>query len=137
MKNVFFSAATLLLFMLASTALHAQKTATWKGGAPGRATAWACAQNWKEGRVPDEFSNVVIPDVSTASFCQPVIDGVVEPVNSVTILSGAQLRIGRSGVLEILGWTETVGTGCIDNKGILHTPQKGWEPYNSPMVTNN
>ncbi|MBC7774357.1 MAG: hypothetical protein H7246_02880 [Phycisphaerae bacterium] len=76
MKKLF--AFFALLCLIYPTA-QAQKTATWKGGTPGRNTEWNCATNWKEGRIPDEFSNVIIPDVSTSTFSYPIIyEGVIE-----------------------------------------------------------
>lgn len=80
MKNATASFAISMLFIVAChVSLSAQKTATWKGGTPGRKTSWHCASNWKEGRVPDEFSYVFIPDVSTKTACYPVIEkGTVE-----------------------------------------------------------
>ncbi|MCY7328964.1 MAG: hypothetical protein LH618_10475 [Saprospiraceae bacterium] len=79
MKNALLFATTLALLFIAQTTVHAQKTATWKGGAPGRSTDWMCAANWREGRLPNEFSAVIIPDVSTGSQAYPVIrSGEVE-----------------------------------------------------------
>lgn len=76
MKKVF---AIFALLCLICVTVNAQKTATWKGGTPGKPTDWSCPTNWKEGRVPNEFSNVVIPDVSTSTWAYPVIEeGVVE-----------------------------------------------------------
>lgn len=72
-------AATLILFFGFQGSVTAQKTATWKGGTPGRSSDWNCASNWKEGRIPDEFSHVFIPDVSTSTFTYPVIqEGEIE-----------------------------------------------------------
>lgn len=93
MKNILFFAA----FILASqTTLFAQKTATWKGGTLGKPTDWNCAANWKEGRVPNEFSQVIIPDVSSSSHSNPVlISGEVE-IWSILIHTGASLRISKN-----------------------------------------
>lgn len=105
MKNTSFAAAFLLALLFACcTALGAQKPATWKGGTPGRPTDWNCPTNWKEGRVPDEFSNVVIPDVSTSTFAYPVIErGEVEvlslvcaPTSRVTVRSKARLIVAEA-----------------------------------------
>jgi len=85
------SIALLALFSLISLSAHAQITATWKGGTPGKTTDWNCPTNWKEGRVPNEFSKVVIPDVSTSTFSYPVIkQGTVE-IASIECASDAQL----------------------------------------------
>jgi hypothetical protein len=110
MKNAsFISAATLFVLLFACcTALSAQKTATWKGGTPGRSTDWNCPTNWKEGRVPDEFSNVVVPDVSTSTFACPVIErGEVEvlslacaPTSRVTVRSKARLIVAEASEMQ-------------------------------------
>jgi hypothetical protein len=100
MKNALFCLATISILLVGlSDSLNAQKITTWKGGTPGRCNDWFCAQNWKEGRVPDEFSNVVIPDVSSTTRCYPVIkEGEVEvqsvqcaPNTTITVFSKAQL----------------------------------------------
>ncbi|MFN0174839.1 MAG: hypothetical protein ACKVU0_09355 [Saprospiraceae bacterium] len=92
MKNAFFAAATLVFLFACQSSLCAQKTATWKGGTPGRVSNWECATNWKEGRVPDEFSCVIIPDVSTSTFSYPVITDEVE-VMSLLCASSARLTV--------------------------------------------
>ncbi len=76
------SLAIIALFFLVNLSAEAQRIATWKGGQTGRPRDWNCPTNWKEGRVPNEFSNVFIPDVSTSTFCYPLIDkGLVEVAN--------------------------------------------------------
>ncbi len=93
MRNILFFAA----FILASqTTLFAQKAATWKGGTPGKATDWNCAANWKEGRVPNEFSQVIIPDVSSSSHSNPVLTNGEVEIWSILIHTGATLRIGKN-----------------------------------------
>ncbi|MCC6283110.1 MAG: hypothetical protein IT262_21060 [Saprospiraceae bacterium] len=103
MKNAVFFFATVITLLFASSAtLCAQKTATWKGGTPGRPNEWNCPTNWKEGRVPNEFSQVLIPDVSSSTFHNPVLkEGKVE-IWSLQILSGASLRIGKYAGLILL-----------------------------------
>ncbi len=93
MRNIFFVAAIILI---SQTALFAQKTATWKGGTSGKATDWNCAANWKEGRVPNEFSQVIIPDVSSSSHSNPVLSSGEVEIWSIMIHTGATLRIGKN-----------------------------------------
>ena len=61
---------TLIIFLLtlSSSILVAQKSVTWVGGTPGSETSWDEPRNWSDHHVPNEFSNVFIPDVSTSSF---------------------------------------------------------------------
>jgi hypothetical protein len=103
MKNAVFFFATVITLMFGSSAtLCAQKITTWKGGTPGRPNEWNCPSNWKEGRVPNEFSQVLIPDVSSSTFHNPVLnEGEVE-IWSLQILSGASLRIGKYASLFLL-----------------------------------
>jgi len=75
MKNTITSFATaFILFFSFSSAVLSQQSITWIGGTPGRTQDWNCAQNWSTGKVPDDFSDVTIPDVSTTTFAAPVIN---------------------------------------------------------------
>lgn len=122
MKNVSFSVcATLILMIGFQLQAGAQKTATWKGGTPGRSNDWSCATNWKEGSVPNEFSDVLIPQYVERS-AQPVIGKQVDGVNSLTILPGASLRIERTGALEVFETLETFANNAIQNYGQLDMP---------------
>ncbi len=113
MRNIIFFTAIILI---SQTALLAQKTATWKGGTPGKPNEWNCAANWKEGRVPNEFSQVIIPDVSSSSFSNPMVTSGEVEVWSIQIHTGASLRIGKNARLiameqeehGILAWGEGV-----------------------------
>jgi len=120
MKNFLFSAATLIFLLSNLIPSNAQITATWKGNKPGQATEWNCAANWVEGRVPNEFSQVVIP--AGAAF-YPVIKDGVEPVDALLIESGATLTLQQGGRLTILNETGCFGgvsvLGTIKNNGIL------------------
>lgn len=82
--------------------LPAQTTATWKGGKPGSATDWNCSANWSEGRVPDEFTQVVIP---TGKMFYPVIQNVSTVIDALMIEHGGTITIKEGAVLVILGET--------------------------------
>lgn len=128
MKNaIFFSAIIIIALFGFQTSLSAQKTATWKGGTPGRANSWNCPGNWKEGRVPNEFSNVIIPDVSTSTFSNPVLkEGTVE-ILSLQINPGATLVIGKNAKLianeqdgsEITAWIEGTLTHDLNSDNLF------------------
>ena len=118
MKNAI---ATIALFICCFTfSANAQKSATWKGGAAGRSNDWNCAANWKEGRVPDEFSDVLIPDVSTSGNFQPVVFEETDAVHSLRILSGATLRIAAKGALEVLEPLESITENSLQIQGRLN-----------------
>lgn len=119
MKNAFFVAAATLYFLFSlETSANAQRVTTWKGGTPGRTNDWTCAKNWKEGRVPDEFSNVFIAQ----SDFQPIIKAEVEGVNSLTIQDGMQLRIEKVGKLEVFETPGLYGNSSIESLGMLIAP---------------
>jgi hypothetical protein len=90
------SIAIIALFSLISLNIQAQRTATWKGGTPGRTTDWNCPSNWKEGRVPDEFTHVIIPDVSTSTFSDPAISEDTVVIASLEVASNARLRLRKN-----------------------------------------
>ncbi|MCB9314897.1 MAG: hypothetical protein H6569_02040 [Lewinellaceae bacterium] len=124
MKNAsILFAATLALFLGFNISLNAQKTTTWKGGAPGRAQDWNCPKNWSDGRVPDTFSDVVIPDVSTTSFAAPIIKNGAFEVNSLRLLANATLRVERSGQLAVLNdFDDNMDTRGLQIKGSIVLP---------------
>ncbi len=129
MKNsILFSFATIILCFGFQVSLNAQKTATWKGGTPGRVSDWNCATNWKEGRVPDEFSDVFIPDVSTTTFNYPVIkNGAVEiaslqcaPAAKLTLLNHAEIIVLDTTPAEKKGsWSDTLANTATTTGAIL------------------
>jgi len=107
------------LFTLISTITIAQNQVTWKGGTPGKETSWNEARNWSNNRVPDEFSDVIIPDVSTSTFSTPVIkEGTIE-LNSIMIESNAQLTIEASAKVIVYGYTEGLINNNLQLKGSL------------------
>ncbi len=117
MRNIFFFAAIILI---SQTTLLAQKTATWKGGTPGHSSDWNCPVNWSEGRVPNEFSKVIIPD--GANF-YPVIKGIETPIDALLMEAGAKLSIQPGSRLTVLGETGIfdgiILLGLIENNGTL------------------
>ena len=114
MKTIFIA-----LFTLISTVTIAQNTVTWKGGTPGKETSWNEARNWSNNRVPDEFSDVIIPDVSTTTFATPIIsEGTVE-LNSILIESNALLTIEAYANLVIHGFAEGLYKDNLDLKGTI------------------
>lgn len=81
------------LFMFTSIAVYSQKTNTWKGGTPGQETEWNCPKNWSAYSVPDEFTDVLIPDVSTTTLANPVLRYGSFEINSLFLESDARLTI--------------------------------------------
>lgn len=124
MKNskMFFA---LLLSSLCFSPVFAQKVAQWKGGAPGRETAWDCAQNWVGGSVPNAFSNVVIGDVSTASRAFPVISDGKVSVNALFLDGNATLNIRKGAQLVIFGNCVIVNEKSIFAEGFFQVLDEG------------
>ncbi len=105
------------LFTLTSTMTVAQNTVTWIGGTPGNETSWDEPKNWSNHHVPNEFSDVYIPDVSTSTFSNPTIkDGVIE-LNSLQIASTAKLTIEKMAKLIVHGNADGVYAANVDIKG--------------------
>lgn len=98
---------------------HLQNTNYWKGGHPGQPTEWNCAQNWSLSQVPNEFSNVVIPDVSTQTNAYPVLRNTDTEVNSLVLLSGASLTVASDASLSVVTSVEKVGNARLQVRGIL------------------
>ena len=119
MKSTTISIA-LALFLGLSSTLSAQTTAIWQGGKPGRTTDWNCPANWSEGRVPDEFTQVIIP---AAANCYPVISYAPTPIDALLMEGGTKLTIQDGARLSILGLTGIFDgvtvLGHIENNGML------------------
>jgi len=111
---------TLILFLGFSLNLTAQTTAVWQGGKPGRTTDWNCPANWSEGRVPDEFTQVIIPAGVTY---YPVIQYAPAPIDALLMEAGARLTIQGGARLVILCETGIFAgvtiLGQIENNGTL------------------
>lgn len=107
-------ASLMLIFagLLLAGTVSAQKINTWKGGKPGHPNAWNCAQNWSLNTVPNEFQDVIIPDVSSGFQQYPVIDDTENIVRSLTISANARLTILPTGKLLVTGFED--GTGLIN-----------------------
>ena len=121
MKPTALCCASLLSVALVVTlgiGAQAQKVATWKGGTPGRNTDWYCATNWADGRVPNEFSQVIIPDVSASTFSYPVLGSGEVEIWSLQMLAGAQLKIGKKTHLIV---SEQKNNGPLAwGEGVIH-----------------
>ncbi len=108
-----------ILFALSTVNGFSQRSITWKGGTPGMSTDWYCPQNWSSTSLPDEFSDVIIPDVSSSAFAPPCITvGKIE-INSLMLQSNASLTIADDASLTILSHNEGLNWGKIKGEGQL------------------
>jgi hypothetical protein len=83
----------ILLLTLTSISGFCQITSVWKGKTPGHEAEWSFVSKWGNNRVPDEFTDVVIPADITLGNNYPVIRAENVEINSLCIRSGAQIRI--------------------------------------------
>jgi len=102
MKSRLLLSALFLSVLLAnSLSLRAQKTVYWKGGTPGMESNWNCPGNWSSNTVPDVFSNVIIPDVSSRSRVYPVFSSKGAEINKLTLEAGSSLTIQKGSCLVV------------------------------------
>jgi Tol biopolymer transport system component len=112
---------TLLIAILSliTTITFAQQSVTSKGGTLGNETSWNVARNWSNNKVPNEFSDVIINDVSTSTFSAPVIkEGTIE-LNSIRIASNGQLTVESTAKVIVYGYTEGIIKENINLEGTL------------------
>lgn len=116
----------LLMALLLCTNAISQNANTWKGGTPGLENDWNCAKNWSAYRVPDAFTDVIIPDVSTTTQSPPVIQSGQLEVNSLFLETNAKLTIEKSAQLVVFDPTCSFIPKNVGGKGdlfLLNTPQ--------------
>lgn len=118
--------AALAAFLLIQDTVSAQKRVTWKGGSPGRETDWNYPGNWSDGAVPNCFSDVVIPDVSTGSGRYPVIGSGAFEVNTLVMYSGAALSIRPTARLQVINQFDPQDSKLFAEAGALRV---GGQPY--------
>lgn len=119
MRNYF----TLVLALTAAW-LPGQVTSIWIGDMPGHKTDWHQPYNWSNQRIPDEFTDVVIPLDETQSNNYPVYSEGREEINSLNIWPGAILQV-RGGELIILD----TGKNVYSPEQIKGSIRSGWKGY--------
>lgn len=101
---------------------------------------WSVAENWDNGSLPDELTNVTIP--AGASF-YPLVDISNASCNNITVKAGARLSIDENKSLDVNGnfliESDSGGTGSFLNKGNLLMSQRSnatFERYIDAYNTN-
>ena len=109
----------ILSCLLIQNDLIAQDKMVWKGGTPGQENNWFCAKNWIPQGLPNEFSDVIIPGVTTTSFSSPIINTGLVEVNTIHLISGGNLTIEENA--QLLVYTDHVGlvNNAVQIKGSL------------------
>ncbi len=133
--NIIFS----LLFLACTTLLFSQKNNTWKGGSPGLENEWNCPKNWSTHNVPDDFTNVFIPDVSSTSLSLPVIKSGLVEINALTIASNAVLTIEKGAQLTVFTTAQGVNIRSLKLKGkilLLDELNEGKALPVAPLASN-
>ncbi|HSF88979.1 MAG TPA: hypothetical protein VLA46_06140 [Saprospiraceae bacterium] len=111
--------ALAILFALGTFIGFSQTTITWKGGTPGMENDWSCPQNWSSASLPNEFSDVIIPDVSSSTFAPPCIkEGSIE-INSLRLQSNASLTIAYNASLTVIRFIEGLDLYKVEGQGEL------------------
>lgn len=126
MKVSFFSRvqfSATALFLISTLSLFSQKVNTWKGGAPGMEHEWFCPKNWSAGTIPNEFSNVFIPDVTTTTQATPVIQSGKVEINTLILQTNAVLTIGPAAELVIQETAEGIDPTTVVLKGKILLPE--------------
>jgi hypothetical protein len=108
-----------VLFVMGTTCGFAQNTITWKGGTPGMKNDWYCPQNWSSTSLPDEFSDVIIPDVSSSTFAPPYIKSGKIEINSLRLQSNALLTIDDHASLSVISYIEGFTSFKVNGGGQL------------------
>lgn len=109
-----------LSLLLLTMTTFTQNFVKWIGGTPGRETAWEEPRNWNTYRVPDHFSNVIIPDVSSSTRVYPRIKGgIIVELNSLLIYTNAQLCLEQEAQLLIYDHQFGLYSQHLDIQGIV------------------
>lgn len=118
MKSRLIVSALLFSFLFVySPSLRAQKIVYWEGGTPGMESNWNCPDNWSTNAVPNAFSDVIIPDVSTRSRVYPILSHKDAEVNKLTLESGAALLVQNGSCLVVFDSMERFGLNDLDVRG--------------------
>ncbi|MCB9284003.1 MAG: hypothetical protein H6563_08020 [Lewinellaceae bacterium] len=111
----FFSASLLALVSPA----FSQRLNYWVGGTPGMENQWNCPKNWSNYQVPNNMTDVVIPDVSSGSRSNPVIEHGVAEANSILLDSNAVLEVRQQATLVVYNGLTAVYRDDLKVDGIL------------------
>ncbi len=91
----------ILLMTLPAMTGFSQITSIWRGMTPGHERNWNCPSNWSNNRIPDEFTDVIIPVDISINYRYPVIKSSATEINSLHIWPGATLTV-KEGEMWIL-----------------------------------
>ncbi len=98
---------------------------------------WNCPSNWSTYTVPDEFSNVIIKDVSSSTLAAPEISKGTITVNSVYMETNTSLLIGKGAQLNILDKSGSYIPDYRQVKGTVFFQEAiGVQAYNASTASN-
>lgn len=107
------------ILTLTTTIINAQNSVNWVGGTPGKETAWNEPKNWSNQRVPDEFSNVYINNVSSTTLAYPTIENGKVELNALFVAPNAELTINKDVQLVIYDYAEGIFSDNLKMNGSL------------------
>ncbi|MCC6815070.1 MAG: hypothetical protein IT267_01495 [Saprospiraceae bacterium] len=90
-----------LLILNSGSTVFSQITAYWIGGRNGNSKSWNISSNWSNHRVPNEFTDVIIPYKESCLNSIPEISNNKVKIHSLSIHNGAGLKILKNGSLTI------------------------------------
>jgi hypothetical protein len=100
------SSCTTTVTVLAGTSVKG----TWVGKAN---TNWSDCRNWSGGLIPDITTDVTVPTSGTGFY--PVISSSTASARNIKINTNAYVTVNGSGVLQIAGTINNIGTFDIIN----------------------
>ena len=126
MKTQYLFVSGLLLFFFSSS-VFSQSVNYWIGGAPGLEREWNCPRNWSTGEVPNEFSHVVIPDVSIGSRSTPIVRSGLLEIGSLIMESNSALEVQEQATLVVHEEIKTPKESELKVEGMLIAWEEGME----------
>jgi hypothetical protein len=114
----------ILILSLTTIETFCQVTSIWKGNTPGHEVQWEYASNWSNNRIPDEFTDVIIPLDITLGKNYPVIRTLNVEVNSLFIEAGAEILIDMACMASF-------SPSKLHSLLTLSSPRKNWRNRNS------
>lgn len=115
----------IVVIALASAYINgfSQISSIWKGNAPGHEHKWEWPGNWSTDRVPDEFTDVIIPLDHTSGLNYPTISQVEVEINSLFIYPLAYIEL-KNGSIKIVD----AGKSLFLNKQIIQNLKRKMRP---------
>ncbi len=115
---------TLVILLMSTATMNSfsQINSIWIGNTPGHKQDWNCPSNWNNNRLPDEFTDVIIPLDDSITDNYPNFKSGRSEINSLSIWPGANLTM-KGGELLILNTDKNY----YDRNQIMGRVKANWE----------